>query len=175
MVHYEPPLWTLRCVQRELSKWAYFYIQPSSNFMRLMYSPICLLYHVIQYFRHANFYINRMMAKMITKHLWNHAPPINGEGTYWFQWRPRVSASARQFVSTILLESMGEILLNLHGYITGTSRSGDVDPIFKATGGLRLLNFLRRRRRDRFFYVWYLLNQWMECHQTCMDISLGHA
>ena len=31
-------------------KWAYFCIQPSSNFICPMYSPICLLYRVIQDF-----------------------------------------------------------------------------------------------------------------------------
>ena len=36
---------------------------------------------------------------------------------------------------------------------------GDSDPIFKVTGGLRLLNFLRRHRHDRFLYPRYLLNQ----------------
>ena len=36
-----------------------------------------------------------------------------------------------------------------------------------------MLNSLRRR--DRFLYPQYLFNQWMECHQTCMDISLGQA
>ena len=38
---------------------------------------------------------------------------------------------------------------------------GDSDPIFKVTRGLRLLNFLRQRRRDRLLYSRYLLNQWM--------------
>ena len=54
---------------------------------------------------------------------------------------------------------------------------GDSDPIFKVTGGLRLLNVLRRRRcrRDRFLYARYFLNQRMKCHQTFMDISLWHA
>ena len=54
---------------------------------------------------------------------------------------------------------------------------GDSDPIFKVTGGLRLLNFLRQRRcqRGRFLYPGYLLNQCMECHQTCMDILFGQA
>ena len=33
----------------------------------------------------------------------------------------------------------------------------------------------RRRQRDRFLNARYLLNQWMICHQTCMDILLGQA
>ena len=49
------------------------------------------------------------------------------------------------------------------------------DPIFKVTGGLRLLHFLRQRRRYRFLYAIYLLNEWLECHQTWMDISLRQA
>ena len=36
---------------------------------------------------------------------------------------------------------------------------GDSGPTFKVTGGLRLLNFLRRHRRDSFLYPRYLLNQ----------------
>lgn len=35
----------------------------------------------------------------------------------------------------------------------------DFDHIFKATGNLRLLNLLRRRRRDNFLYAKDLLNQ----------------
>ena len=52
---------------------------------------------------------------------------------------------------------------------------GDFDSIFKVTEGFRPLNFLRGRRRDRFLYARYVLNQWMECHQTCMDLSLGQT
>ena len=33
-----------------VSKWAYFCTQPSSNFICLMFSPICLLYRAIQDF-----------------------------------------------------------------------------------------------------------------------------
>ena len=40
---------------------------------------------------------------------------------------------------------------------------------------LRWYWFWRRRWRDRFLYQRYLLNQLMEFHQTCLDISLGHA
>ena len=32
-----------------------------------------------------------------------------------------------------------------------------------------------RRRQDRFLHARYLLNQLMECHQTCMELSLGQA
>ena len=35
---------------REVSKCAYFFIQPSSNFICLMFSPICLLNRLIQEF-----------------------------------------------------------------------------------------------------------------------------
>ena len=32
-----------------------------------------------------------------------------------------------------------------------------------------------RRWHDKFLYPRYLLNQLMEFHETCMDISLGQA
>ena len=51
----------------------------------------------------------------------------------------------------------------------------DFDPISNVTGDLRLLISLRRRRRDSFLYAWYLLNTWMEFHQTCMYMSLRQA
>ena len=56
-------------------------------------------------------------------------PPTKGEGagTYWFMCESWAFASARHFVSTIFLESMGGILPYLHGYIIGTSqRAGTV-------------------------------------------------
>ena len=52
---------------------------------------------------------------------------------------------------------------------------GDFDPIFTVIGGLRLLTLLRQRRRDIFLYARYLFNQWLEFHQTCMNISLRQA
>ena len=54
---------------------------------------------------------------------------------------------------------------------------GDLDPIFKVTGGLRLFILLRWRRRQRhiFLFARYLLNPYLELHQNCMDILLRQA
>ena len=49
---------------------------------------------------------------------------------------------------------------------------GDSDFIFKVTGSLRLLNLLLQCWRDNFLYAQYLMTQWFEFHQTCMDVSL---
>ena len=101
-------------------------------------------------------------------------PKVRGVGI--FQCRSRASASAWAWgvVSIIFLESVGGILPNLHGYIIWTVKGwlsfGNFDPIFKVTGGFRLLNLLCWG--DNFLYAWYLLNQWKEFHQTFTDISL---
>ena len=41
---------------------------------------------------------------------------------------------------------------------------GDLDPIFKVTGGLRLL--------ENGLSVHYLLNEWIDFHQTCTTVLL---
>ena len=63
------------------------------------------------------------------------------------------------------------------GQAKGLIKFDDFDSIFKVIEGLRLLNLLRRRRhrRDNFLYARYILSQWMEFHQICMDISLRQA
>ena len=44
---------------------------------------------------------------------------------------------------------------------------GDLDPIFKVTGGLRLL--------ENDLSTSYLLKEWIDFNQTCTSILLGHV
>ena len=44
---------------------------------------------------------------------------------------------------------------------------GDLDPIFKVTGGLRLL--------ENGLSASYLLKEWIDFNQTCTSVLLGHA
>ena len=44
---------------------------------------------------------------------------------------------------------------------------GDLDPIFKVTGGLRLL--------ENGLSASYLLKEWIDFNQTCTSILLGHV
>ena len=47
------------------------------------------------------------------------------------------------------------------------SRFGDLDPIFKVTGVLRLL--------ENGLSASYLLKEWIDFNQTCTSILLGHV
>ena len=73
-------------------------------------------------------------------------------------------------VPTISLEPMDGISPNLHGYINGTSLRAEYI-LVTLTSFSRSLEDLD----DNFLYPRYLLNQWMEFHQTCMDTSLGQV
>ena len=69
-------------------------------------------------------------------------------------------------INAIFLEPKGGIAQNLHGYSIVTSLNagdfGDLDLIFKVTGG---------PSGEILLYPQYLLDQPVEFHQTCMNIS----
>ena len=48
-------------------------------------------------------------------------------------------------------------------------------PPTKGEGGHIVFNADPECWRDSFLHAQYLLNQWMELHQTCMDTSLGQV
>ena len=78
----------------------------------------------------------------------------------------------RSLLSTLIYLLNGQILAKLtqvYHWEGGKCwlEFGDLDPIFKVTGGLRFL--------ENGLSVSYFLKEWIDFNQTCTSILLGHV